>query len=79
MLIVDQVALGALFSGKDKHEFLFALHINPLTARVWDHTSPAMQAIVALYFILYILNYYIKAINHKFSMGYRLINHLGCW
>ena len=23
--------------------------------------------------------YYIKAINHKFSMGYRLINHLGCW
>ena len=49
MLIVDQVALGALFSGKGKHEFIFALHINPLTARVWDHTSPAMQAIVALY------------------------------
>ena len=23
--------------------------------------------------------YYIKAIDHKFSMGYRLINHLGCW
>ena len=22
---------------------------------------------------------YIKAINHKFSMGFRLINHLGCW
>ena len=22
-----------------------------------------------------LLNYYIKAINHKFSMGYRLINH----
>ena len=26
-----------------------------------------------------LLNYYIKAIDHKFSMGYRLINHLGCW
>ena len=24
-----------------------------------------------------LLNYYIKAIDHKFSMGYRLINHLG--
>ena len=21
----------------------------------------------------------IKAIDHKFSMSYRLINHLGCW
>ena len=58
MLIVDQVTLGALFSGKDKHEFRFALHINPLTARVWDltstslltrkNTNSAMQAIVAL-------------------------------
>ena len=26
-----------------------------------------------------LLNYYIKAIDHKFSMSYRLINHLGCW
>ena len=25
-----------------------------------------------------LLNYNIKAIDHKFSMGYRLINHLGC-
>ena len=29
--------------------------------------------------IALLLNYYIIAIDHKFSTGYRLINHLGCW
>ena len=54
---------------------LLWLYDNQINARALIGQS----AVVYCAGIARLLNYYIKAINHKFSMGYRLINHLGCW
>ena len=52
----------------------------PLACGSWfTNSSRVLPTSHVVYQLLYNNQINARALNHKFSMGYRLINHLGCW